>query len=148
MASKCGRAELHPHALSQFLPQRVGPDLEQGGGQWAKEKRREEVALVFCLHPTAEHHTGCLWGALACSSSIPRTISWFSLEFRWNKYPNNETLSIFMSVLLSADLVLVYLLKLVLVYLLKPVMLVVPECNYTCKFLMLSGSHSVFQMVK
>lgn len=62
MASKCGRAELHPHALSQFLPQRVGPDLEQGGGQ-STGKEKEEVALVSCLQPTAEHHTGCLRGA-------------------------------------------------------------------------------------
>lgn len=139
MASKCGRAELHPHALSQFLPQRVGPDLEQGGGQSTGREGRSCTCVLPPAYSRAPHwvFTG---RALARSSSIPRTISWFSLEFRWNKYPNNETLSIFMSVLLSADLVLVYLLK--------PVMLVVPECNYTCKFLMLSGSRSVFQMVK
>lgn len=104
----------------------------------SKGKEKEEAALASA---SALHQNAIPGGCGCCLLLLRSTDSLLILlEFNWSKYPNNETLSIFMSVLLSADLVSVYLLK--------HVMLVVPECNYTCKFFMLSGSCSVFQMVK
>lgn len=105
MAGKCGGAEQLPHALDQLLPQSwAGFGIWSGAEDTEQRKGAGRSCPSFCLTTPDVYGVRAGW-LLSYSSFVLWTTSWLFLEFNRNKYPNNGTLSIFMSVLLSADLV-------------------------------------------